>query len=99
MAYASRENTDTSYTKKDHTIDIIYLRWDFTDDDDSEGGAEHGDEAGGKLLEDDGEDGIDEDVGEEDRAEQVVAMVAHRRYRPRVLFLLWTNQRHWNITV
>lgn len=54
------------------------LGGDLAEHDDGQGGEDDGYEAGGEVVQEDGEDGVDEDVAQKDGAEEVVAVRPHR---------------------
>lgn len=61
---------------------------DLAEHDDGQRREDDGDQAGGEVVQQDREDGIDEHVPQQDAAEEVVAVVADRLDDPRVLPLL-----------
>eukprot|EP01136_Pigoraptor_vietnamica_P011861 Opistho-1_new@51192 len=70
------------------------LRHDFAEDDDGEGGPEHGHEARRDALEEDRERVVDEHVAEEQRAQQVIALLSHGENRLCVLALFRRARLH-----
>ena len=64
------------------------LRDDFTKDDDAEGGRDQPNNARGEIRHDDGETGVDNDISKEERAQEIVAVLANREDPMGVLALL-----------
>lgn len=63
------------------------LRSNLAEDNDGQRGSDDGHKAGREVIQQDGEYRVDHDVSEQDAAQQVVAVDAHRQYGFGVLAL------------